>query len=104
MARKHIPALKPLELEAALARLNKTKLSPRGKQLIAQMLTAAANPNSEAPAVVIQTLPPERQANIEQTQVAIGGVMLGTLRRGGAALTAISDTEWDQLVEEAARQ
>lgn len=101
MARKHIPALKPLELEAALARLDKTKLSPRGKQLIAQMLAAAANPNSEAPEVVIQTLSPERQANIEQTQREIGGVMLGAVRRGGAELTAISDADWDRLVAEA---
>lgn len=100
--RKHIPALNPLELEAALARLAKSKLSPDGKAMIGRMLQAAANPNSEAPEVVIQTLEPERQTNIAQMQREIGGVMLGVLRRGGSGLNAISDAEWARLTAEAA--
>jgi len=99
--RKHIPALNPLELEAALARLEKTRLSPDGKRMIRQMLQAASNRDSEAPEVVIRTLAPERRADIEQTQREIGGLMLGVLRRGGAGLNAISDVEWGRLTAEA---
>ena len=97
--RKHIPALNPLELEAALARLEKTNLSPRGKALIRQMLTAASNPNNESPEVVMQTLEPERRREVERVMVEVSGVMRGVMNRGGAGLLAISDEEWERLVE-----
>lgn len=99
--RDHIPALSPLELEAALARLEQTRMSKAGKRMIRQMLEAAANPNAEAPEVVIETLPAERRTDIKQTMTEVGGVLLGVTQRGGAKLLALKDDEWDRLVNDA---
>jgi hypothetical protein len=99
--REHIPPLDPLQLEAVLARLAATRISPAGKLQIRRMLEAAANPNAEAPEVVIETLPVERRTDIKQTQRAVGGIMLGLTRRGGQKLMALSDEEWNALVDEA---
>jgi len=97
----HLPQLNPLELEAALARLQQTNLSPAGKALIASQLRAAANPNAEAPEVVIKSLAKERRADVETTQLNLGGMTARITSRGGAALLALSDAEWDALVNEA---
>lgn len=100
--RDHIPALNPLELEAALARLGAAPgISKAGKRLIRQMLTAAANPNAEAPEVVIETLPVERRTDIKQTITEVGAVMRGVSQRGERALLQMSDAEWERLVNDA---
>ncbi len=99
--REHIPPLDPLQLEAVLARLNATNISPAGKLQIRRMLEAAANPNAEAPEVVIETLPIERRTDVQQTMRAVGGVLLGLTRRGGQKLMALSNEEWDRLVNNA---
>lgn len=97
----HLPQLNPLELEAALARLAQTNLSAAGKALIASQLRAAANPNAEAPEVVIKSLAKARKEDIQQTQTDLGGMTALITARGGAALLALSDAEWDALVNEA---
>lgn len=99
--REHIPQLDPLQLEAALARLAATSISPEGKRQIRRMLEAAANPNAEAPEVVIETLPVERRVDIRQTMTQVGGTLLTVSRRGGQKLLALSDEEWDRLVNDA---
>lgn len=93
--------LNGLELEAALARLDASAISPEGKALIRQMLTGAANPAAESADVVIQTLPTERRANIDLTRQAVGQIANGVQARARAALLDMSDEEWMTLADEA---
>ncbi len=98
---EHIPKLTPLELEAFFARLDQANLSPEGRALIKQMFSAAANGDSETPAVIISTLPENRRTDIQQTSAAIGTTLSTVGRRGGARLMQLSDEEWTALVNEA---
>lgn len=97
----HLPQLSPLELEAALARLEAAPdISPEGKRIVRQMLEAAANPNAERADVVIATLDDERRAGIEATMQAVSAVFNSVTARGRAALEAMSDDEWNALMDE----
>lgn len=100
--RKRIPKLDPLQLEAALAKLAASNLSPQGKREFAAMLKAAANDASETPEVVMKTMPADRRENMQQVAQAVTGVVNGASDRGKAALLGMSDSEWDELVREAA--
>lgn len=99
--RKHIPALPPLRLEAALDALDKAPLSKDARRQLAAMLKAASNPDNEAPEVVMRTLPPDRQMDMQQTINAVALVNRDVTARGSAALLAMSDAEFDALVAEA---
>lgn len=99
--RKHIPALDPAKLTLALQQLEALKVSKAAKQQIADMLQAAANPDSEHPTVVMATLPGERKHNVQQTAQALKQVTSSVTRRGKQALIEMSDEEWQKLVDEA---
>jgi hypothetical protein len=98
--REHIPPLNPLELQAALQQLEQSTLPAAARAQLAAMVTAAANPASEHPAVVAMTLPGERRANVERTARKITRLTSGVTARGRAALDATSDDEWNALLDD----
>lgn len=71
-----------------------------GAAQIGAMLDAAANPGSESPEVILQTLDPERQADAVLAMQAVGAVFALVTARGRARLEALSDDEWSALVDE----
>lgn len=95
----HIPRLTPLALEAARERLKTTQLSPRGKAYIEAMLEAASNPDSEAPEVVMRTLPPERQSNMQTIAREYDALAARVTQRGSAALLTMDDADWSALLD-----
>jgi hypothetical protein len=99
--RTHIPALSPEEIQVAMQKLQATRIPPAAKKQLAAMIQAAANPNSETPEAVIKTLPEKRRAQIKELTTDINQHTAGVLQRAGDALEAMSDAEWDRLVEEA---
>lgn len=99
--RRHIPALPPLRLEAALDALDKAPLSKDARRQLAAMLKAASNPDNEAPEVVMRTLPPDRQADMQATLNAVGRLTGDVVTRGSAALLAMDGAEFDTLVNAA---
>jgi hypothetical protein len=100
--RKHLPALTPDRLKLTLADIDNLNLRKSAKGILKGMLTAASNPHSEAPGVIIQTLPPERQADIAAIQKAMAVPFSDRVKSGVAGLLLIDDAEWTRLVDEAA--
>lgn len=98
MAPHSLPALNPLELDAALAAIDQLSIPAAAKAQVKAMLTAAANPDAESPGVVLQTLDPERQTNAEQIMQTLGATFTLAARRGADAINALDDAEWEQLV------
>lgn len=99
---KHIPALKPAELELALLKLDEQKnLSRAAKQQLAEMLKAAANPASQSADAVIATLSQARRKDIEDTASGVAKRTMKTARRGSKALRAMDADEFEALVEKA---
>src|SRR5690349_3904625 len=59
--RDHVPELSKLELEAALERLKTTGITSASQNILADTLKAAANSQHSNPAVIVRSLPSERQ-------------------------------------------
>lgn len=85
----------------AIAEINRSSLPLAAQRQLIAMLQAAANPNAESAAEVIKTLDPERRANVEATIRQLAQNRRAITRRGRAGLRAMSDDEWQRLVDEA---
>lgn len=76
------------------------RLSSAGKRAVMRSLEAAANPDAESPEVVIASLPKERRdtvlSHVRDFMLFSGGLM----KRGRDKLAAMSDAEWQRLVNE----
>lgn len=99
--RKHIPALKPEQLTVAIQKLQDAKLPPAAKEQLGRMIQAAANPENETVAVIIQTLPPNRRKRIQSTVEGLHKNMQTVTSRAKQSLLDMSAAEWERLVEEA---
>jgi hypothetical protein len=97
----HVPALDNLQLEAALLRLQDVPISKDARNTLADILKAAANPDSERIDVVIKTLPPERRRNVDRTAARVSKVTKGVTARARAGLQDMSEEAWNRLVDEA---
>lgn len=97
----HLPSLSPLELEAAFAAIDALTIPAESKAQVKAMLSAAANPHSESPDVVLQTLEPERQMNAASAMQMLDATFMVASRRGAAGLLALDDAEWERLTNEA---
>lgn len=102
--RKHVPALTPLELEAALERLKALKISAAGKAELEQIMRAASNPAGESPDVLIKGLSEARQATIREGLAALTKTTRTAGRRARAALMDMDEAEFQRLVDEANEQ
>lgn len=95
----HLPSLSPSQLDKALKLLAASKLSPKGKRQIAAMLKAAAA-GGDSVNGAIAALEPERQAEVQAMIAELDGLTTNAVARGGAALLAIDDDEWERLLAE----
>jgi hypothetical protein len=98
-----LPALRPDQLQAKLDELADLHgVSGAGKQLIAASLRAASTGEAETAASTIRSLPPERQREVLRGQQMLAAARVSKMASARAGLLAMSDAEWDALVEEAA--
>lgn len=96
--RTHVPALNKDKLALALQHMDQTRIAPASKELLKNIIRAAANPKAESADAVILTMPTERRQNVTATQKTVSRHVSGVTSRGKAALDALSDSEWDRLV------
>ena len=98
--RKHLPSLPDAQRRAIIEQINSAPLHPDAKRQLIAMLEAAANPNAEAPEVVIQSLEAERRDNILETVNVLNRFTGSMAARGKARLLDMSDEDFDALVDE----
>lgn len=96
--RSHIPALHPDTLTVLLQGIDTLKISAAAKKQLRDMLKAAANPDNEKVDVIIRTMSKDEQRNIAATTQAVSDFTAATVTRGGAKLMALSDDEWERLL------
>lgn len=94
----HLPQLSPLELEALFQQIDALNLTPAAAKQLKAMYQAAANPNNDHPAVILKTLTPDQQMNAQQTMDDVKATFADAANRGREALAAMSQSEWDQLI------
>lgn len=99
--REHIPALTPEQMQIALQKLQDARIPPAAKKQLQAMLEAASNPDSETTAAIIKTLSKDRQELVKEMADALTLQTTMVVRRAGQGLDAISDDEWNKLVNEA---
>lgn len=99
--RDHIPALSEDGLKLAIQEIEALKISRTAKNQLIEMLKAAANPASESIDVVVATLDLQRRKDVEDTATSLNKNMAGAAKRGKQGLQAMSDEEFQQLVDEA---
>jgi len=97
----HLPPLPEVQRRAIVDQLNSTALHPQAKRQIIAMLNAAANPDAEAPDVVIQSLEPERRNNILETVNVLSRFTGNLTARGTALLVDMPEAEFNAVVDEA---
>ena len=96
----HLPSLPDAQRRAIIEQINSAPLHPDAKRQLIAMLEAAANPNAEAPEVVIQSLEAERRDNILETVNVLNRFTGSMAARGKARLLDMSDEDFDALVDE----
>jgi thioesterase domain-containing protein len=98
----HIPALNPLELEAALQRLVATEQLPHAaREQVAAMLKAASTSGSDGAEAATRTLSEARQQAVRRGERAMRKQTAGVVARGKARLLAMDDDEWGEMVNDA---
>lgn len=97
--RTHLRLL-PENLQRALQTLANTSLDPKTKRAVGDVLATAANADHGKPAVIVKSLPADRQKLIVKTAKRMQTVTDDVMTRGKAKLLDISDDEWDAIVNE----
>lgn len=100
--RTHLPSLTPEQLFAMTQQMAKTHLSNAVQRQIEMTLKAASAPGGESIEAGIRSLPPDRQTDVQAGIQEMKTRFTGSVQRGNQALLAMSDTEWNRLVEESA--
>lgn len=90
-----IPAMD--DLIGALSALDRLPVSGRARRYLGNMLIEASTPDRHNPA----RLEPTHRENVKTTVERLTEHTMSVVQRGSAALLAMSDEEWDRLVEEA---
>lgn len=98
--REHIPALRGRRLVTVLRAIERLPVNGGARAALQQMLVEAALPDRHDP----QRLGGARAALVRQAQEELQALTEATLSRARAQLLALSEEEWERLVEEAARQ
>lgn len=96
-----MPSLPPNDLVVALQNLEALKIPKASKVALADILKAAANPHAEDITVIVNALDPARKKMVKKTAKDVSAITKDIMARGRAALEAMSDEEWDRLVDEA---
>lgn len=93
--RTHIPAVTGKKLSAMLKTVDKMPVNKHAKQAIQDMLVEASLPNRSDP----ERLGPERAEHIREARAELAALTEKTISRASDALRALSDEEWDRLVD-----
>lgn len=96
--RKHVPALDAKSLRIALEDLQALNVDDLIKRQVADVLKAASNPDSERIDVVIRSLPKEQRKMIDKTAKGLNALNADVQARGKGRLDAMSEGEWERLV------
>lgn len=99
--RGDVPALNPLELQAALGQLQALPIDKQSKQQLEEIMRAASSPGAHSPEVLIAGLEQERQETIRETAKQINRQFAALFKRGKQALMDMSAAEWERLVKDA---
>lgn len=90
----------PNDLIVALNKLQALPISKEAKKAIENTLKAGANPHSESIDVVIKSLPKKQRGMIEKTAKGLRDISADVQARGRKKLEAISDEEWQRLLDD----
>jgi hypothetical protein len=74
------------------------RLSPKRKKLIARIAAVHANDDASAPDNVAASMRRERRKQVKVASAQIATVLDSVGTRGAAALSMVSDSEWDSLI------
>jgi hypothetical protein len=92
--------LPPEKLTIAMQRLKDLPVHDTIKDSIGAVLRAAANPHAESIDVIIKTLDKPRRKMIDKTAKGLRELQAERMARGKARLEAMSDEEWQKLVDD----
>jgi vacuolar-type H+-ATPase subunit H len=92
--------LQPDSLIVTLERLNQLPITKPEKDVLADILRAASNPDNERIDVVIKGLEPERRKIVDKTARQLRAITSEVTSRGRKALEDMTDDEWKQLVQD----
>jgi hypothetical protein len=100
--RTHLPKLSKDKLALIAQAVDKApRLSAAGKRAVMRSLQAASSDNAESPEVVIASLPAERKETVLSHVKDFLTFGSGVASRGREKLAALSDAEFDALVNAA---
>lgn len=99
LKRKHVPQLPKDSLALALQKLESVPITASAKRALGDILRAAANPNAEKIDVVVGSLDEPRKKLVTKTAKAVREVTQDVTARGRVGLEALSDAEWNALIE-----
>lgn len=101
--RRHLPKLSPERLKLIRQAVDKTpRLSPAGRRAVMRSLEAAATGSAESVEVVIASLPKERKETVLSHVKQFMDFSSTISKRGREKLVALSEDEWQRLIDEAA--
>lgn len=83
--------------QAALARLEQSKLTPRQKKVLARIGAVHANPDAQKPDVVIRSMRKRRKEQATAAANVIVSVLGQAAARGKGALERMNESEWEML-------
>lgn len=89
------------ELERLLPELDASPLPTEVKSVLRELLIRANNPNSDRVDVVVASLEEKRQRAVKDVRNDVAARTRSVLSRAREGLLAMSDQEWNELVEEA---
>lgn len=89
-----------MQLESALERLKALSVDNASKRAIEDTLRAASNPDHGRVDVIVKSLPIDRQKIIGKTARAMQSITDDVIARGKKRLLAMSDAEWQKLIED----
>lgn len=99
--RNRIPKLSDAGLKAALSGLDSLKVSKETRQIIKDMLTAAASEDALTPDAVLAGMKDERRESVAGIAKAVARHGRSVTKRAKTGLLDLSESEWQALVDEA---
>jgi vacuolar-type H+-ATPase subunit H len=104
MDNRRLPTLTPEQLQTTLEQLQRRDgISQQGRDNIRRMLAAASNPASQDLDVLLEQLPAARRELIAKGAKAVRRREKTVTNRARKELLAMSEAEWQSLVDEAAQ-
>lgn len=88
-------------MAVALQQVDALKIDRASRGVLADILKAASNPDAESLPVVLASLPKPRRRSVDKTAARMQAITRGVMTRARDGLSALSDADWDALVDKA---